>query len=174
MRCGNRPRFMAVARSGSATNEGEIFQESFRKNPEVPLALLQVVDYEAGRLERAKGFEPSTSTLARLRSTRLSYARIRQERNQATENFRDCKLCFFTEMARPDRPWVGLRLVVFRKAAIRSSWLAWSRSRRVSGWVAGATARTARRFGPDRLRRRPWDLERCESGGQPRCDQRRS
>src|SRR5947207_1803452 len=28
------------------------------------------------RVERAKGFEPSTSTLARLRSTRLSYARF--------------------------------------------------------------------------------------------------
>jgi hypothetical protein len=30
------------------------------------------------RLERAKGFEPSTSTLARLRSTRLSYARFQR------------------------------------------------------------------------------------------------
>ena len=29
------------------------------------------------KMERAKGFEPSTSTLARLRSTRLSYARFR-------------------------------------------------------------------------------------------------
>ena len=30
---------------------------------------------DGGEVERAKGFEPSTSTLARLRSTRLSYAR---------------------------------------------------------------------------------------------------
>ncbi len=30
------------------------------------------------KMERAKGFEPSTSTLARLRSTRLSYARFRR------------------------------------------------------------------------------------------------
>ncbi|MFM1945666.1 MAG: hypothetical protein RI897_4648, partial [Verrucomicrobiota bacterium] len=35
-----------------------------------------------GKLERAKGFEPSTSTLARLRSTRLSYARFHEEQGE--------------------------------------------------------------------------------------------
>ena len=35
-----------------------------------------------GEMERAKGFEPSTSTLARLRSTRLSYARFRQDEEE--------------------------------------------------------------------------------------------
>ena len=45
-------------------------------------------------MERAKGFEPSTSTLARLRSTRLSYARFRLTEKQITGISHKCKLCF--------------------------------------------------------------------------------
>ena len=37
------------------------------------------------KMERAKGFEPSTSTLARLRSTRLSYARIQEDGQKLTK-----------------------------------------------------------------------------------------
>ena len=42
-------------------------------------------------MERAKGFEPSTSTLARLRSTRLSYARFLTDGGEGKGNRRKCK-----------------------------------------------------------------------------------
>ncbi len=42
-------------------------------------------------MERAKGFEPSTSTLARLRSTRLSYARTRADEGKGIEPVPECK-----------------------------------------------------------------------------------
>jgi hypothetical protein len=45
-------------------------------------------------MERAKGFEPSTSTLARLRSTRLSYARFKKRANHKQKPF-ECKRGFF-------------------------------------------------------------------------------
>jgi hypothetical protein len=42
-------------------------------------------------VERAKGFEPSTSTLARLRSTRLSYARAPTNGTHRTRPKPECK-----------------------------------------------------------------------------------
>ena len=42
-------------------------------------------------MERAKGFEPSTSTLARLRSTRLSYARAPTNGSHPTCRRAECK-----------------------------------------------------------------------------------
>ena len=55
------------------------------------------------KMERAKGFEPSTSTLARLRSTRLSYARfqtaIKMERIPP-----ECKPSFFCFLPKGANP----------------------------------------------------------------------
>jgi hypothetical protein len=45
------------------------------------------------KMERAKGFEPSTSTLARLRSTRLSYARF-NKREDLKGPSAECKCGF--------------------------------------------------------------------------------
>jgi hypothetical protein len=62
-----------------------------------------VVDIEVNKMERAKGFEPSTSTLARLRSTRLSYARFQciQQVAKLSEGFPNASLDLMAEKAAP-------------------------------------------------------------------------